>query len=313
MRVLVLGATGFIGPPLISSLTRAGVEAIGASRGGGGSGAVALDRSVVTDVRQVVRERKVDVVIDLLGLTESAASPLFAALDGEIERLVLTSSCDVYRNYEGLHRRASPPPLTGLLQEASPLRETRYPYRASPPRSQDAPDRWLDDYDKIPIEIALRERPDLNGVILRLPMVYGPGDRQRRFRWLIGPMLRGAPELRLDPDWVRWRTSYGYVENIADALATAATRPDVGASTFNIGASTAPDHRQWIASFARILGWRGAVSPMPAPSDGPLAALDLSYPLTIDTRAFRAAYGWSEPVAAELALLRTVEDERRRR
>ena len=41
---------------------------------------------------------------------------------------------------------------------------------------------WVDDaYDKIPVERAVLGNPALPGIVLRLPMVYGPGDRLHRF------------------------------------------------------------------------------------------------------------------------------------
>ena len=41
---------------------------------------------------------------------------------------------------------------------------------------------WLDEeYDKIPVEREILGDPDLPGTVLRLPMVYGPGDPLHRF------------------------------------------------------------------------------------------------------------------------------------
>ena len=161
MTVLVLGASGFIGPHAVAALTAAGEEAIGASRRGGGQFGAALDRRDPKAARRLVRDRRVDAVVDLLAFTEADTLPLLAALDGEVGRFVMASSCDVYRNYEGLHRKAAPEPITGALDEASPLRSLRHPYRAEPRRPADAPDAWMDDYDKIPLEAALLARPGL--------------------------------------------------------------------------------------------------------------------------------------------------------
>jgi len=299
MTVLVLGATGFIGPHVVRALQAAGREVVAASRGLG------VDRRDAASVRALVRERRVTQVVDLLAYAEADTLPLLDALDGEVERWVMASSCDVYRNYEGLHRKAAPD-LIPLLTEDAPLRTTRYPYRAN--RPADADDAWLDAYDKIPLEAAVRARP--GHVILRLPMVFGPGDRQRRFRWLLKPMLAGAERLSVDPAWAAWRTSYGYVEDVADALATAVLHPAASGRTFNLGLPEAPDHRAWIDRFATVLGWSGAVVEAPAPPDGPLAALDLSYPVVIDTGAFRTACGWREVTPLDTALMRTAEAER---
>jgi nucleoside-diphosphate-sugar epimerase len=310
MSVMLLGATGFIGPHVGAALEAAGCEVVAVSRQGGGHGGVAADRRDPAALVRLARERRVGAVIDLLAFTEADTAPLWDAFDGEVGRWVMASSCDVYRNYEGLHRKAAPA-LVGLLAEDSPLRDTRYPYRQHPRRPADAADAWMDDYDKIPLEQALMVRPGLGGVVLRLPMVFGPGDRQRRFRWLLKPMLAGEAQLMVDPAWAAWRTTYGYVADVGHALATAATHPAAGGGVFNVGLADMGDHRAWIDRFTAALGWRGEVVAAPAPAGGPLAALDLRYTLETDSSAFRRACAWTEPTPLRDALLATAADERR--
>lgn len=310
MSVLVLGATGFIGPHVVAALRSAGEETVGGSRGGGGADGVAVDRRDPNAIRALVRERHVTSVIDLLALTRKETVALLNALDGGIERYVMASSADVYRNYDGLHRRTSHTPVEPPLTEDLPLRPRLHPYRASPRRSLGSADAWMDDYDKIPLERAVRQRAALAGTILRLPMVFGPGDRQRRFRWLLSPMLRSVDCLALDAAWGAWRTSYGYVADVGHALACAAIHPSTRGRTFNLGYPDAPDHRVWIDRFAARLGWRGSIDETRGRSDGRLAGLDLRYPLVLDTRAFRGACAWSEPTALEQALDLTIAHER---
>lgn len=308
MSVLLLGATGFIGPYLVEALASRGDEVIAVSRAGGGRRGVAADRRDVRAIKALARDRAVTTVVDLLAYTEGDTLPLLAALDGEVERWVMASSCDVYRNYEGLHRKTRVEPILEPLTEASPLRGTRHPYRATPRRAPGAPDAWMDDYDKLPLEAALRARPGLAGTILRLPMVFGPGDRQRRFRWAVAPMAAGVAELRLDREWAAWLTTYGYVADVADAIANAALHRQAAGRTFNLG-SPSVDHATWVERFAAVMGWRGEVVDAPRAPGGPLAGLDLSFPLVVDTRAFREACAWREPTALEEALGRTVRDE----
>jgi nucleoside-diphosphate-sugar epimerase len=312
MTILVLGATGFIGPHLTAALERRDAEVVGASRGGRGPQGAAVDRRDVRALRDLVRERAVATVIDLLAFTQADTAPLLAGLDGEVDRWVMASSADVYRNYEGLHRRACPAPIDGLLAEDSPLRASLYPYRLEPRRPSDAADAWKDDYDKIPLEAALRARPSLNGTIVRLPMVFGPGDRQRRFRWAISPMVSGAATIEVDPAWLGFRTTYGYVEDVADAMAAAALHPAAKGGTFNLGRDGDADNRWWLDRLAERAGWSGEVREVCAPPDGPIAAVDLGYGLTLDTRAFRTRCSWTEPTLLAEALDRTVADERRR-
>ncbi len=309
MTVLVLGGTGFIGAPLVRALRARGDDVVSVSRDGGGPGGVACDRTDVPALTALARARGVDTVIDLLAYTRADTLPLIEGFGGQVERYVLASSLDVYRNYEGLHRKASPIPILQPLDEDAPLRTTRHPYRAEPRRAAGDADAWLDDYDKIPLEDALR-RADLRHTILRLPMVYGPGDRQQRFRWAISPMLKGRPRLTIDPGWAAWRTTYGFVGDVTDALAHAAGHAGAVDRTFNLGEAEPPDHREWVKRFARTVGWSGLVETRPAPQDSPIATLDLGYPLVADTRAFRATCGWREPTALTERLERTVAEQR---
>lgn len=307
MTILVLGATGFIGAPLTRALISKGEAVVAASRRGGGPAGVALDRADAAAVAALVGSRGVCTVVDLIAYTEADTLPLVAALAGRVERYVLASSMDVYRNYDGLHRKAAPQPIVGAMDEASPLRERLYPYRTSPRRLANSPDAWQDDYDKIPLEAAVR-RTFPRHAILRLPMVYGRGDRQRRFAWALTPMIKGRDNLLVDPDWAVWRTTYGFVDDVADALATCAARFDGPAGTFNLGEASPPDHREWVARFVRATGWGGRVELAPAPPGNPIAALNLRYPLIADTRAFRKVYGWREPTALTMRVARTVAE-----
>jgi nucleoside-diphosphate-sugar epimerase len=127
-------------------------------------------------------------------------------------------------------------------------------------------------------------------------------------------MLAGGERLTVDPGWAQWRTTYGYVEDVAHALATAALHPNAAGRTFNIGLPNIGlgetiDHRGWIDRFAAHLGWQGEVREQPAASNSPIAALDLGYPLIIDSSAFRETCGWREPTALDEALARTIRDE----
>ena len=308
---LVLGGAGFIGRPLARVMLDAGEVAI-LHRGNtilpDGVTPVVADRGDPTAVLAAVRQVRPDVVLDLLAMTAADTLPLFDRLRGEVGRYCLVSSADVYRNYSGLHRKAAPEPVLGLIGEDSPLRETRFPYRGAEPRPFDDPARWLDDYDKIPLEAALASG-GLDWTVLRLPMVFGPADRQRRFDWILRPMLAGAARLVIPRRWADWRTSYGFVDDVAAGVALAARQPAAAMRTFNLGMADAPDHESWARSFAAALDWRGEIVVSDAPPEGPLgraiAALDLSYPLALDTRRIRRELGYEEPCAEVDAIRQT--------
>jgi hypothetical protein len=103
-----------------------------------------------------VRELGADTVIDLIAYTQADTLPLLDALSGQVARYVMVSSVDVYRNYEGLHRKGRPSPIWDRLTEDAELRASRFPYRLAKPRPASDPQAWMDGYDKIPLEAAAR-------------------------------------------------------------------------------------------------------------------------------------------------------------
>jgi nucleoside-diphosphate-sugar epimerase len=316
MRLLIMGAGGFVGAPLAQQLTSAGHEVIGLSRSApkvsaGLSDHVRADREDARAVVATVTSRRIESVIDLVALTEATTRRLLDALEGHIAKYVLISSADVYRNYGGLHRKEVAEPIADAMDEHAPLRASRYPYRGAEPRSDDDPSRSFDDYDKIPIEADAMARPRIDWTILRLPMVFGPGDRQRRFGWLIRPMAAAAEHIALPRSFARWRTSYGYVEDVAAGIALAATHQAASRRVFNLGMDEASTHEEWIARFAAVTGWRGSINfdDTTSPLAKQVEALDLSFPLVLSTRRIRSELGFAEVVEQRTALARTIEHE----
>jgi len=318
MRVMVLGATGFIGPAVLRRLAALGHEALAVSRHPiEGSGSLRGDRGDPGAIARLAGDQRIEAVIDLIAYTAAATEPLLQALAGNVGRYVLASSGDVYRQADGWRRKPGAGPPLARLTEDAPLRTNPHPYRGERPRAPDDPQAWMDDYDKIPIERAALAQPGLEAAVVRLPMVFGPGDRNRRFGWAIGPMLAGRPAIEVDAQWAAWRSTYGYVDDVAHAPALAAVHPAAAGRIFNAGPSDTPDHAAWAGRLARLIGWRGelrrvARQDVPQPLRGALDGLDLSYPLAMDTRRIRAELGYAEITAPDEALARTIADERSR-
>jgi nucleoside-diphosphate-sugar epimerase len=261
-----------------------------------------------------VRELKIDTVIDLIAYTQADTLPLLDALSGQVGRYVMASSVDVYRNYEGLHRKGRPTPIWDRLTEDAELRASRFPYRLAKPRPAGDPQGWMDGYDKIPLEAAARATGGFEATILRLPMVFGPGDRQRRFSWAIRPMVQGRPRFVIPHPWASWRATFGYVDDVAAGIALAAVHPKAGGETYNLGRANTPTNIAWAATFAEHLNWPGDVQlAHPDVARGALAkavsGLDLDYPLFIDNAKIRRRLGYVEVTDFDEALARTVADE----
>ena len=320
MKVLVLGCGGMIGNATALALAARGATVVCASRHGwtGDRGkmlGIRADRNDAASVRQVIAGHGIDVLIDVVAYAPEETQRLLAKIDGAVGQYVLLSSMDVYRNYGLLHRIEDGRADTGPLNEDAPLRTRLYPYRADPPRAPDAADAWLDHYDKIPIENLARGLT-IPWTVLRLPMVFGPADRQHRFRWAIGPMLADAESLDLPPRWLDWTSTYGFVDNVAAAIAATAGHSAAYRQTFNVNDTEPVPHRVWLDRFRDYSGWLGRVcetTDAPLPGGDGVAALDLGAPLAMDGQKLRNALKFEAPVSLRRALEETIVYERETR
>jgi nucleoside-diphosphate-sugar epimerase len=308
MKVMVLGAAGFVGPSVVARLAALGHEPVALDR----EGRLRADRADPVVVKTLLAAHRPDAVIDLRAMTLEGTKPLLQVFAGETGRYVVASSGDVYRQYGGLHR-TEPVKRQDRLAEDAPLRTVSFPYRGERPRPAADPRSWMDLYDKIPVEQAALAEPGLQAVVVRLPMVFGPGDRQRRFAWAIGPMQAGAPVLEVDAQWAAWRTTYGYLDDVGHGLALAAVQP-AAAGVYNLGPLDSPDNAAWAGRIAELIGWTGELrrvprEALPEPARRRFDALDLSYPMVTDSRRIRTELGYAEVTDAAEALRRTIADE----
>jgi nucleoside-diphosphate-sugar epimerase len=316
MRVLVLGGTRFIGPFVVRRLAEEGHEVTVFHRGGhehelpNGVEHVHGDRVDFGAFAPILVSRKPEVVIDTLAMTEAAAREVCKTFHEVAQRLVLLSSADVYQAYGRIHRTEPGPPLPVPLDEESPLREVLYPYRGESFASVDAYFS-IDDYDKILVERAAEADAGLPTTVLRLPAVIGPGDYQHRLWPELRRMIDGRPAVVLGESQARWRFAYGYVENVADAIALAAVDERAAGRVYNVGEREAPSHTELVEAVAGIVGWGGRVLVVPD-EEAPRAPVDvdLSQDLLVDTTRIRSELGYSERVPWEEGLRRAVEWER---
>jgi nucleoside-diphosphate-sugar epimerase len=309
MRILVIGGTGFIGKHVAEKLVASGHSLAVLHRAtsslAGPIQEISVDRDEPGDLKTAIHRFRPDVVLDMIPYTEPQARDLVEAARTVTGRLVIVSSADVYRNYDGLRGKSASPPDPIPLDEDAPLRETRFPYRGEGLKFDHA-----EDYDKILVELAVSGIRDLPATILRLPAVYGPGDGHR-LRSYLKRMAAQRPFLLLSEEQSRWLWTRSYVENVAAAIALAVTDSRAAGRVYNVGEEPTLPEASWAAAIARVVGWRGEIVTMPAAElpESLRTPYDWRYHLSSDTGRIRREIGYVEPVAAEEALRRSVEAE----
>jgi nucleoside-diphosphate-sugar epimerase len=318
MRILIIGGTRFIGPWVASRLSDAGHEITLFHRNPtqadlpAGVKHILGDRQRLPDFAGEFERLAPQVVLDMIPFTEQHARVVMSTFEGVARRVVAISSQDVYRAY-GKLVGIEPGPIEPVpLAEDAPLRQKLYPYRGETPRDQQDPRRWMDDYDKIPLERVVMGDPDLPGTILRLPMVYGPRDTQHRLFTYLKRMDDGRPAILLEQGLSNWRWTRGYVENVAVAIALAVADERSAGQVYNVGETKALSETEWIRAIGRAAGWNGQVIALPQERLPAHLATDrnAAQHLVVSTSRIRQELGYDEPVSRDKALTRTVAWER---
>lgn len=318
-RVLVLGGTGFIGRFVVARLHRAGHGVVVFRRGTTpaelprGVRQLSGDRRHLTAHAAELRQVAPEVVIDMIASSGASARDLVDVFRRVARHTVVVSSMDVYRATAVLHR-LDPGPLEPLpLTEESPLRTTPQVYPPAQLRVLQGVFGWLDEgYDKVAVEREAQAAADLPATILRLPMVYGPGDPLHRFFPVLKRILDGRRTIPFEERLARWRSPRGYVENVAAAIALAATSRRAAGRTYNVGEAEAFSELEWARLIADAMGWTGQIFSVP----GERAPAHLVNPANLDqhwvadTSRIRTELGYREPVPRAEAIRRTIEWER---
>lgn len=256
----------------------------------------------------MIRRFRPDVVLDVTPYTEAHARTLVEAVRGLTERLVVLSSADVYRNYSGFRGEPDIPTDAGPLAENAPLRETLYPYRGF-----NLPFEWADDYDKILVERMVLNQTDLPATILRLPAVYGPGDKQHRLRPYLQRMDDERPAILLATEQAHWRWTRSHVKNVAQAIVHAVENVTAAGQIYNVGEEPPLTEHHWVQQIGAVAAWPGAIVEMPMHRlpEHLRQPYDFRYTLALDTRKIRRELGYTECVDRHQALEETIAWERR--
>jgi nucleoside-diphosphate-sugar epimerase len=317
MRVLLIGASGFIGPHAVRALLTAGHEVVVFHRGSHpvpeGVAEVLGDRRQLPAYAAPLRALAPDVVVDVVLSSGRQARELMSVFRGAAARVVALSSCDVYRACGVTHRLEEGPLEPLPLTEESRLRSKLQTYPPAQIHMLQQVFGWLDEeYDKIPVEREILGDPELPGTIMRLPMVYGPRDPLRRFLPIVKRIVDGRNPILLSSAMAGWRATKGYVENVGAAIALAAASPHAAGRVYNVGEADVMTELDWARAVATTMQWTGSFQLMSDASVPPFlrAPGNTDQHWITDTSRLRTELGFHESVPRAEAVRRTVEWER---
>jgi nucleoside-diphosphate-sugar epimerase len=316
MKLLIIGGTGFMGPSTAAWLQQAGHSVTVFHRGKTnpphGAEQIIGDRQQLGEYREAFTQKKFDVVIDFILSSERQARLLMETFRGITRRIVALSSMDVYRAWGVFYGLESGDLQPMPVDENSALR-TRPAYSPEAFKKVRGIYPWVDDeYDKVPVERLILSDRELPGTVVRLPMVYGPGDPAHRFHPFLKRMDDRRPYILFADDAAAMRTPRGYVENVAAGIARAATSDRAAGQIYNLGEAECFSELEWARKIASATGWRGEFVVLPHAKTPP----HLHWPgntaqhLVVLSEKIRRELGFREPVARDDAIPRTIEWER---
>jgi nucleoside-diphosphate-sugar epimerase len=317
MRILLIGGNGFIGRFVVAALKRQGHSLSVFHRG---------TTAAPTDVHEIrgdhnqlsasapeLKRFAPEVVIDFVVSSGTQAEELMNIFRGMAQRVVLLSSMDVYRAVGIFQGREDGPPMEVPLTEDSELRRSLHPY---PPEvlqvlRQIFP--WVtDDYDKIPAERVVMNDSGLPGTVLRMPMVYGPGDPLHRFYPVVKRIADGRRHIIFPETLAAWRSPRGYVENVAAAIALAATDDRAAGRIYNVCEEPSFSELEWSRKIASEMHWDGEFMILPVERTPPhlVKPGNAAQHWTASSARIRRELGYEEPVPIDEAMRRTIAWQR---
>lgn len=318
MKILLIGGSGFIGPHVATALLNGGNHITIFHRGRThvpqGAEEVLGDRQFLQDHQPEFRRRKFDVVVDFVLSSDRQAVQLMDTFRGIAGRVVALSSMDVYRAWGVFYGFESGGLQELPLTEESDLRTSRNVYPAERLKQlRDTIYPWMDEeYDKIPVEQAVLSDARLPGTVLRLPMIYGPGDPVQRFLAVLKRIDDGRRQIIFADDVAAMRTPRGYVEDVAAAIVLAATLPQAAGRTYNVCEIESFSELDWAKKIAAAANWNGEFVTLPHDRT-PKHLLwpgNTAQHLVATSDRIRKELGYREFIPRDEAICRTIDWDR---
>jgi nucleoside-diphosphate-sugar epimerase len=317
VRILLIGGNGFIGRHVLTALRQQGHALAVFHRGTGtptpGVSEIHGDRNRLRDCSAELKRFAPEVVVDFVVSSGPQADQLMDVFRGEARRIVMLSSMDVYRAVGIMHGTESGPLQEVPLTEESELRHGRRPYSAQNIDLIRKVFSWVtDDYDKIPAEQAVMNDAKLPGTVLRLPMIYGPGDPLRRFHPIVKRITDGRRNIILPETLAAWRSPRGYIGNVAAAITLAATDERAAGRIYNVCEEPPFSELEWAKKIAIAMEWGGefVVLPDERTPKHLLKPGNAAQHWTATSARIRHELGYVEPIAIEEAIRQTVHWEK---
>jgi UDP-glucose 4-epimerase len=288
-KVLVTGASGFLGSHLCRRLIEEGAEIHALSRSARRNGRDSIrwwqaDMTDIAATRRILAETKPAVIFHLAGLVTAAAG-LELVLPTLHSLLVSTVNVLTVGAETGC----------GRVVLAASLTEPIPGHTEATPSSPYAAAKWAGSaYGRMFCKLY-----GLPVVIVRPFMTYGPGqDNRKLIPYATLSLLRGeSPNLSSG----NWEADWVYIDDVIDGLLTAAQVPAIPESTIDLGSGTLVPVRTIVQHLVNLTGSRTA------PTFGAIADRPLEQVRVADLRYASKTLGWKPTVPLLEGLERTVD------
>jgi nucleoside-diphosphate-sugar epimerase len=318
VRILLIGGNGFIGRRVSEEFAKSNhaVTVLHRSKNPslwrGDVDEIIGDANHLVEHRHELQRLSPDVVVNFVLSSGRQVEEMMLTLRGIAGRVVAISSMDVYRACGILHRTESGDLQALPLTEESELR-TQPAYSPEQVEMGKKIFSWMtDDYDKIPVEHVVMADPEISGTVLRLPMVYGPGDPLHRFFPVIKRITDGRRKILLQQECAQWRGTKSFVENVAQAITLAAVSPKARGRIYNVAERDSLTELEWTHLVAKEMNWDGEVVVIPKDrTPRHLVNDDANWAQhwVASSQRIREELGYDEQVARPEALRRTISWE----
>jgi nucleoside-diphosphate-sugar epimerase len=297
VRVLVLGGTNFIGRAIVEALVADRHRVTVVHRGVTEPEDLAavhhlhLSREELPSRGGELRGTDPHAIIDCSAMTRAHARAALEPMPTDL-RMIVLSSQDVYRAFASLQQGTETDAVP--VEEASPLRPDRHPYRGKLPGE--------DEYSKQDVEDEYLER---GAIVLRLPVTYGEHDDQRREEFILRRVRAGRRRIPIGP--AALLLTRGYVQDVARGVSLVLGSDDSIGGVFNVGEAKSWSVRMWAERILEAAEHEAELVTVPdpaIPSDMQITRSRRQHFL-VDTRRARAAFGYTDSDPME-ALRRSV-------